>query len=51
MLMGALFAVACDDIARTLLPGEIPLGIVTSLVGALLFVFVLSRRWYRRRDA
>ena len=51
MLLGALFAVACDDIARTLLPGEIPLGIVTSLIGALFFVFVLSRRWYRRRDA
>jgi len=51
MLLGAVFAVGCDDIARTLLPGEIPLGIVSSLFGALFFVLVLSRRWYRRRDA
>ncbi len=51
MMLGALFTVGCDDLARTLLPGEIPLGIVTSLLGALFFVFVLSRRWYRRREA
>ncbi len=51
MLLGAVFAVGCDDFARTLLPGEIPLGIVTSLFGAVFFVLVLSRRWYRRREA
>jgi iron complex transport system permease protein len=37
MLIGGVFALLCDDLARTLLIGEIPLGIVTSLFGALIF--------------
>ena len=41
--MGGIFAIACDDIARTMLAGEIPLGIVTSLVGAVGFVLLLTR--------
>jgi len=32
----------CDDLARTLLAGEIPLGILTSLFGALIFIALLS---------
>jgi len=44
MLMGGLFAVVCDDLARTLLAGEIPLGILTSLFGALFFVTMLATR-------
>jgi iron complex transport system permease protein len=44
MLMGGLFAVVCDDMARTLLAGEIPLGILTSLFGALFFVAMLATR-------
>jgi iron complex transport system permease protein len=50
MLIGGIFAVLCDDMARTLLAGEIPLGILTSLVGALLFVWVFlsGHRWGRR---
>ncbi len=42
MLLGAVFVVLSDDIARTLLPGEIPLGILTSLLGALFFVILLT---------
>ncbi|HSJ58929.1 MAG TPA: iron ABC transporter permease, partial [Anaerolineae bacterium] len=38
LLIGGLFAVVCDDLARTTLPGEIPLGILASLFGAMLFV-------------
>ncbi len=38
MLIGGIFAVICDNLARTLLPGEIPLGILTSLIGALIFI-------------
>ncbi len=38
MLLGGIFTVLCDDLARTLLPGEIPLGIITSLFGALIFL-------------
>ena len=44
MLLGTLFVLACDDVARTLLVGEIPLGLLTSLVGALFFLGVVLRR-------
>ncbi len=47
MCMGGLFAVLCDDIARTLLAGEIPLGILTSLFGALFFLAMLATRSIR----
>ena len=38
MLLGGCFVLLCDDVARTLLTGEIPLGILTSFVGAALFL-------------
>jgi len=41
MLLGGLFTLLCDDLARTLLAGEIPLGILTSLFGALIFLGLL----------
>ncbi len=41
MLIGGLFSVLCDDLARTLLAGEIPLGVLTSLFGALFFMALL----------
>jgi len=51
MLLGAVFAVLCDNIARTLLAGEIPLGIVTSMLGALFFAVLLtSQRLTLRRS-
>lgn len=43
-LLGATLLIIFDDIARTVSPGEIPLGVVTSLFGAPLFVFLLSRK-------
>ena len=43
MLLGAVFALVCDDLARTLAPGEIPLGILTSLLGAALFMALMIR--------
>ncbi len=42
MLIGGAFTVICDDIARSLLAGEIPLGILTSLFGALLFITMMA---------
>jgi iron complex transport system permease protein len=48
MLMGAVAIVVCDDIARTVLPAEIPLGILTSLVGAVVFVALMSTAGKRR---
>jgi iron complex transport system permease protein len=48
MLMGALSILVCDDIARTVLPAEIPLGILTSLVGAVLFIVLMATAGKRR---
>ena len=41
MLLGGGFTVIADDLARTLLPGEIPLGILTSAIGAGLFIYLM----------
>lgn len=48
ILLGAIFVVFCDTLARSLRPGEIPLGIITSLLGALIFILLMitvGRRW------
>ncbi len=42
MLLGAIFTIICDDLARLLLAGEIPLGIFTSLIGAAGFILLLT---------
>lgn len=42
---GAAFLVFCDTIARTVIaPSELPLGVVTALIGAPVFVLILSLR-------
>lgn len=44
MLAGALFLTICDLLARTLAaPSEIPLGVLTALVGAPFFLWLLRR--------
>ncbi|MEM2738306.1 MAG: iron ABC transporter permease [Candidatus Bathyarchaeia archaeon] len=43
ILLGAILMIIFDDIARAASVGEIPLGIVTSFLGAILFVLFLSR--------
>jgi iron complex transport system permease protein len=43
MLLGGTLALICDNLARTVLAGEIPLGIVSSLLGSILFVMVFFR--------
>lgn len=43
MLIGALFLLAADNVARGAAGMEIPLGIVTALIGAPLFVALLLR--------
>lgn len=43
MMIGGIFTMLCDDVARTLMAGEIPLGIVTSLIGAFLFLYMMIR--------
>jgi len=42
MLVGGVFTLICDDVARSLLPGEIPLGILTSLLGAATFILLIT---------
>lgn len=43
MAIGASFMLLVDDLARTVTATEIPLGIITSLVGAPLFALLLKR--------
>ena len=44
MALGALFVLVCDDFARALLPGEIPLGIITAFLGSAMFITLLIRK-------
>ena len=43
MLLGASFLMLVDDLARCLTTGEIPLGILTALVGAPLFLYLIVK--------
>ena len=43
LLLGGLFVLLCDDLARTVSAGEVPLGILTSLFGAAAFLVILTR--------
>lgn len=43
LLLGGGFLVAADTLARTLAPIELPLGILTALVGAPFFLALLAR--------
>lgn len=44
MLCGALFVLVCDTLARTVLrPSELPVGSITSMVGAPLFIYLLYK--------
>ena len=47
-LLGAIFLIWCDTIARTLFdPRELPVGIITAVVGGPLFVLLLTRKTTR----
>ena len=41
--LGALFLLACDALARSAVAAEIPIGIITELVGIPVFLLVLNR--------
>lgn len=44
IVVGALFLLLCDTMARTLLmPAELPVGSLTALVGAPLFIYLLYK--------
>lgn len=43
-MLGAAYLVLMDDFARTAFPLELPLGVVTSVMGAPFFIFLILRR-------
>jgi iron complex transport system permease protein len=44
-LFGAIFTLLADTVARTLFsPSELPVGVITALIGAPLFVYLARRR-------
>lgn len=48
MLAGGTFMLVVDDVARTATAGEIPLGVLTAIIGAPVFVYLLfsgKRTW------
>jgi iron complex transport system permease protein len=43
MLMGGTFLLIVDDVARCAFTSEVPLGIITSIIGAPLFLYLLTK--------
>jgi iron complex transport system permease protein len=43
-LAGGAFLLYCDLLARTLLPAELPIGVITAAVGAPFFLYLLHQR-------
>ncbi|MDH4218301.1 MAG: iron ABC transporter permease [Candidatus Aminicenantes bacterium] len=44
-LVGGIFLMFCDLLARTILPGsELPIGIITAIVGAPFFIYLLNQQ-------
>lgn len=44
-VVGAIFLLICDTVSRTVIaPVEIPIGVITSIIGGLFFVFLLLRK-------
>jgi iron complex transport system permease protein len=44
LLAGGAFLCCCDIVARKILPGETPIGIITTLIGGPFFLYLLMRR-------
>jgi iron complex transport system permease protein len=45
VLSGAVFLILADVIARTVVaPSEVPIGVITAMVGAPFFLYLLRRR-------
>ncbi|HID10222.1 MAG TPA: iron ABC transporter permease [Candidatus Latescibacteria bacterium] len=46
-LAGSTFLILCDTLARTIIaPLELPVGVITGMIGGSLFVYALSKRAY-----
>lgn len=44
ILMGAIFLMIVDMLARSLAPNEIPLSVITGIIGTPLFLYALSKK-------
>ena len=51
MIIGASFMLVVDDLSRTIVATEIPLGILTALVGAPLFAYLIKKGLWDGTDA
>ena len=46
-LTGAVFLIWADVLCRAVIPGlELPIGILTSIIGAPCFIYLMARRRY-----
>lgn len=43
-IVGGVLMVVCDTIARSIIPQEIPVGIVTSILGGPFFIYLLKKK-------
>lgn len=43
-ISGAIYLLVCDTIARTITPGEVPVGIITSILGAPFLIWILRAK-------
>jgi iron complex transport system permease protein len=43
-LMGAIYLIWCDTLARTMTSAEIPVGIITSITGAPYLIYLLRTK-------
>ena len=44
-LCGSGFLILCDTVARTVIsPNELPIGVITGLIGGILFVYALTKK-------
>lgn len=50
-IMGAIIVVGGDALARGVLPGEVPVGIITAVIGAPYLIWLLTRRNQRESNA
>ena len=49
-LSGSIFLILCDIIARTIIsPNELPIGVITGIVGGVAFIVLLSRSQKRSK--
>ncbi|GBU07037.1 ferric citrate ABC transporter permease [Bacteroidales bacterium] len=49
-LSGSIFLLLCDILARILMsPNELPIGVITGIVGGIVFIFIISRSQIKSR--